>query len=178
MSCFFSQSPSSVPVDPLNAGSYAELSFGLYMSRRYVEAVDAAMHAINLDSAGVDPYATRGFAYYGLGDLEHARTSCEAKPDYWRNQQCLAITYDKLGRHTEAQAMLSKYRAVLGDNAAYQYTEIYAQWGDVPKALEWLDTAMRVRDPGLEYLKTDPLIDPLRQEARFQAVMRELKFPQ
>jgi hypothetical protein len=26
-------------------------------------------------------------------------------------------------------------------------------------------------------LKTDPLMDPLRQEPRFQAVMRELKFP-
>jgi TolB-like protein len=164
-------------VDPLNAGSYAELSLGLYFSRRYVEAVDAAMHAINLDSAGVDPYATRGLAYYGLGDFEHARTSCGAKPDYWRNQQCLAITYDKLGRHTEAQALLSKYRAAVGDNAAYQYTEIYAQWGDVPKALEWLDTAMRVRDPGLEYLKTDPLLDPLRKEPRFQAIERELKFP-
>jgi len=26
-------------------------------------------------------------------------------------------------------------------------------------------------------LKTDPLMDPLRREPRFQAVMRELKFP-
>ena len=60
--------------------------------------------------------------------------------------------------------------------AAYQYAEIYVQWGNVPKALEWLDTAMRLRDPGLEDLKTDPLMDPLRKEPRFQAVMRELKF--
>jgi hypothetical protein len=27
------------------------------------------------------------------------------------------------------------------------------------------------------YLKTDPLMDPLRNEPRFQAVGRELKFP-
>jgi hypothetical protein len=26
-------------------------------------------------------------------------------------------------------------------------------------------------------LKTEPLLDPLRQEPRFQAVMRQLKFP-
>jgi len=37
---------------------------------------------------------------------------------------------------------------------------------------------MRLRDPGLEYLKTDPLMDPLRKETRFQAVVRELKFPE
>ena len=27
-------------------------------------------------------YGERGLAYYGLGDLESARTSCETKPDY------------------------------------------------------------------------------------------------
>ena len=41
----------------------------------------------------------------------------------------------------------------------------------------WLETALRLRDAGLENLKTDSLMDPLRQEPRFQAVVRELKFP-
>jgi hypothetical protein len=34
-----------------------------------------------------------------------------------------------------------------------------------------------LRDPGLACLKTEPLFDPLRQEPRFLAIMRELKFP-
>ena len=63
----------------------------------------------------------------------------------------------------------------MGDAAAYQYATIYAQWGNRAKALEWLETAWRVRDPGLEQLKTDPLMDPLRKEARFQAIERQLK---
>jgi hypothetical protein len=54
---------------------------------------------------------------------------------------------------------------------------IYAQWGDRPKALESLETAMRLRDPGLDELKIDPLMDPLREEPRFQAIMQELRFP-
>jgi hypothetical protein len=37
--------------------------------------------------------------------------------------------------------------------------------------------AMRLRDPGLAYLKTDFLMDPLRKEPRFQAIERELKYP-
>jgi hypothetical protein len=36
---------------------------------------------------------------------------------------------------------------------------------------------MRARDPGLESLKTAPLMDPLRQEPRFQAIERALRFP-
>jgi tetratricopeptide (TPR) repeat protein len=122
-------------------------------------------------------YAWRGLAYYGLGDLESARATCETKPDYWLSQQCLAVIYDKLGRHADAQAVLAKCRAAGGDAAAYQYATIYAQWGNRAKALEWLETALRLRDPGLVSLKTDPLMDPLRKEPRFQAVMRELKFP-
>jgi hypothetical protein len=73
--------------------------------------------------------------------------------------------------------MLAKFQASASDAAAYQYAEIYAQWGNVPTALEWLDTAVRLRDPGLVDVKTDPLMDPLRQEPRFQAIERELKFP-
>ena len=42
------------------------------------------------------------------------------------------------------------------------------------EALTWLDTALQRRDPGLQY----PLLDPLREEPRFQAIERALKFPQ
>jgi hypothetical protein len=34
-----------------------------------------------------------------------------------------------------------------------------------------------MRDPGVRFLKTDPLMDPLREEPRFQAIERALKFP-
>jgi tetratricopeptide (TPR) repeat protein len=90
---------------------------------------------------------------------------------------CLAVTYEKLGRRADAEAQLAKYKARYGDSGAYQYARIYAQWGNVPKALAWLDTAIRVRNSDLEYLKTDPLMDPLRNEPRFRAIERALKFP-
>jgi hypothetical protein len=87
------------------------------------------------------------------------------------------VVYDKLGRHADAEAELGRYRAANGDGGAYQYATIYAQWGNRTTALEGLDTAMRLRDSGLVLLKTDPLMDPLRKEPRFQAIERALKFP-
>jgi hypothetical protein len=93
------------------------------------------------------------------------------------SEWCLAIVYNKLGRRSDAEAVLAKYRAAEGDAAAYQYATIYAQWGDPARALQWLDTAVRSRDSGLIYLKTDPLLDPLRSQSRFQAIERELGFP-
>ena len=159
------------------AQSHSVLGRALYAARRYEEAVAAFAEVISLEPDYKATYGLRGLAYYGLGDLESARASCETKPDYWVSQQCLAVIYDKLGRHADAEAELAKLKAAQGDAAAYQYATIYAQWGNRAKALEWLETALRLRDPGLEYLKTDPLMDPLRKEPRFQAIERELKFP-
>ena len=167
----------AVVLDPLNRDSHRFLGRVLYFGRQNEEAIGVLRDALALDPEDPESFAFRGITYYALSDLERARASCESKPDDWRNQWCLAITYNKLGRHADAEAELAKIKAALGDAAAYQYATIYAQWGNVPKALEWLDTALRLRDPGLELLKTDPIMDPLRREPRFQAVMRELKFP-
>jgi len=167
----------AVVLDPLSRQSHFDLGEALYAARRYEEAVATYAEVISLDPGYKTTYGWRGIAYYALGDFEHARASCETKREHLLSQQCLAVVYDKLGRHADAEAELAKQKTALGDTAAYQYTTIFAQWGDRAKALEWLETAWRLRDPGLIYVKTDPLLDPLRQEPRFQAVMRELKFP-
>jgi TolB-like protein/Flp pilus assembly protein TadD len=167
----------AVVLDPLDHVSHFGLGRALYAARRYEEAIAAYAEGLSLDSDYKAAYASRGLAYYGLGDLESARASCERQPDYWASQQCLTVIYDKLGRHADAEAELAKLKAANGDTAAYQYATIYAQWGNRAKALEWLETALRLRDPGLVNLKTDPLLDPLRKEPRFQAIERELRFP-
>jgi tetratricopeptide (TPR) repeat protein len=167
----------AVVLDPLARTSYVSLGSALREARRYDEAAAAYAAAISLSPDFKPAYGYRGLAFYGLEDFEKARASCEAKRDDWFNQQCLAVVYHKLGRHADAETELAKIKASQGDDAAYQYATIYAQWGDRAKALEWLEKAMRLRDPGMVQLKTDPLFDPLRQEARFQAIERALKYP-
>jgi len=167
----------AVMLDPLNALSHEALGTVFLFARHYEQAVDAYRDALVLNANLQDAYAFRGFAYYLLGDLRSAHTSCATKPDFWISQECLAVIYDKLGRHADAEAMRAKIQSEFGDASAYNYAQIYAQWGNTFKALEWLQTALRLRDPGLMFLKVDPLLDPLREEPRFQAVERELKFP-
>jgi serine/threonine-protein kinase len=73
--------------------------------------------------------------------------------------------------------MLQSVKASVGDAGALGFAGIYAQWGDIPQALHWLEVALHQRDSELAELKADPDFDPLRNEPRFQAVIRELKFP-
>ena len=86
-------------------------------------------------------------------------------------------TYERLGRRADAQAMLAKLQAERGEDVAYQFAEIYAQWNDPTQSLLWLDVAVRLHDSGLVLLKVDPLLDLVRKQPRFQAVERDLRFP-
>jgi len=168
----------AVVLDPLNVNAHTFLGEALLNLRRYEESLvffkDAK--AFNPDERSFE--GEIGVGYYLLGDFQAARAHCEANGQKDEEAQfCVAVTYDKLGRHSDAEAMLEKIRARVGDSGATYYSGIYAQWGNTTKALEWLDTAMRLRDPALMWLKLDPFFDPLRKEPRFQAIERALKFP-
>jgi TolB-like protein/Flp pilus assembly protein TadD len=167
----------AVVLDPLSAATHGYLGGTLYFAHQNREALIAFQDALILDPEHPIVHAFLGLIYYALGDYDRARTSCESTPDYWRDQQCLAVTYNKLGRHADAEGMLARLKAGGGDGAAYNSATVYAQWGNVPQALESLETALRQQDDNLEVLKVDPLLDPLRKEPRFQAIERALKFP-
>ena len=80
---------------------------------------------------------------------------------------CLALTFEKLGQRVESDAQIKWLTEFAGGAVAYQYAQIYAQRGERDTALKWLDTAMRLRDPGFRRLKTDPFMHPLPRSRAF-----------
>jgi TolB-like protein/DNA-binding winged helix-turn-helix (wHTH) protein len=167
----------AVALDPINGLSYMALGFARYHARQYPQAIEAFNRALSINPELGDATAFRGLSYRRLGQLDAASDSCEHPPITTYNLVCLAIVYHEQGRLPEAEAAVAKIRSTLGEAAAIQDVEIYAQWNDVPLALSWLDTAQRLRDVGLVSLKRDVLLDPLRTEPRFQAIERRLEFP-
>jgi TolB-like protein len=173
-----------VALDPLNPLSHLRLGDALHKARRYAEAIPIYRESLALNPQYRAPvYGQEGLSFYMLGDLQTARTTCETTPQHWQSWVCLAVTYDKLGMRREAEAQIPKLVEVPTrhggsvESLAYQWAQIDAQWGNQEKALKWLEKAVRLRDSGLPNLKTDPLLDPLRNEPRFRAIERELKFP-
>jgi hypothetical protein len=73
--------------------------------------------------------------------------------------------------------MLKTLQSWYGDRGAYEYAATYAQWGNQTRALEWLEKALRLHASSLVALQVDYLLDPLRDEPRFQAIQQALKFP-
>jgi TolB-like protein len=167
----------AIALDPLNFHVHRTVGIALLLSRRYSDALAAFETAISLQPDYLRNHVLLGAARYELGDLQGSRAACEVAAATLGGKVCLAKTYQKLGRRADAEAELQALRASSGDEGALDYAAIYAQWGEVAKALEWLETAWRLRDSSLAELKAEPDLDPLRNEPRFQAIERELKFP-
>jgi hypothetical protein len=68
-----------------------------------------------------------------------------------------------LGHARESDVALAEMRATHHAEAAYPIARVYAWRGEKPKADEWLDTAYRRRDGGLEILSTDATVYSLRE---------------
>ncbi len=162
-------------LDPLNARSAELLGTALMLARRYPEALQTLDVAQSLDAPNVRGF--RGIVQYLMGNDDGARASCQVEPPDIEILECQALVYHRLARLAEAQAALQRIKTEYQDAAASGYAEIYAQWGDKPEALAWLEKALQRRDPGLIDLRVEPLLDPLRAEPRFQAIERALKFP-
>jgi TolB-like protein/Tfp pilus assembly protein PilF len=166
----------AVVLDPLSPNAHGSLGWALMPARRFREAIDVLMDAKRLAPNSGFINAWLSFAYYALGDFPSAHRACESA-DESNKPICLALTDEKLGRHAEAQRALSELQAKSGDAGAVFPAMILGEWGDNARALDWLEVAMRQRDPYLIKVRCNPLLDPLRREPRFQAIERQLKFP-
>jgi TolB-like protein/Tfp pilus assembly protein PilF len=167
----------AITLDPLNFHVHRTIGIALLLARRYPEAAAAFQTAISLRTDYPPNHVLLGEARYGLGDFEGARAECEIAAATSQAQLCLAKVYRKLGRHADAAQALRAAKSAESDDGAFDFARVYAQWGDIDQALGWLEVAMRRREPDLADLKAEPDLDPLRGQPRFQAIERELKFP-
>jgi len=108
------------------------------------------------------------------GELSRSLELAGAEPLAWARNTALAILYHANGQPEKAQEHLELVIEQYGESASYQLGQIYAQWGEVETALGWLETAARVRDPGIIQAANDRLLTPILGEPRFQKVLKDV----
>jgi hypothetical protein len=75
------------------------------------------------------------------------------------------------------ERIVSEIRKSFADAATYQYAQIYAQTRQLDDAFASLEKGVEVKDPGVTGLRTDPLLDPIRGDPRYSALVKKLNFP-
>ncbi len=161
-------------LDPLNPRTYRAHGSILTAARRYAEAITFGERALGMNQKLSAAHANIGVAQYLLGNVATARASFDAEPTGFLKLAGLAICAHRLGDQPAANAALAKLRADFGDGAAYQQGQVQAQLGQLDAAVTALETARAANDAGITGILNDPLLDPLRKNARFIRLMTDL----
>ncbi len=170
----------AIRLDPRNAESYSQMAQVNYDARRYGEALIAFQHVKALSPRS---HYIEGWIIMSLiasGQIERARQDCEALPtllDEDDRHYCLALVYHALGRQADGERELKKLKGIDEDHSAYTCATIYAQWGNKAEALRWLAKAEQLLDPGLQDLRVNWTLDPIRNEPEFKAIEARMNFP-
>lgn len=166
-------------IDPLNPVSLEVRSVTFFYSRQYHDAIAAARRGLQMAPERIRSRAFLGHSLLELGQAEAAASEYARMPtgDY-RRLLGEAVIAARAGRRADALRSLQAMRDRYGDAANWQYGQIYAQLGMADPAFEAFEAAWKVRDPGLGYLRIDPLVDPLRKDPRFAPLERRLNFPE
>jgi tetratricopeptide (TPR) repeat protein len=90
----------------------------------------------------------------------------------------IAMAEHTLGHAAESQRALEILEQKYASVWAYQIAEVYAWRGETDKAFDWLERAYRQRDGGLTSIKYDRLLNSLREDPRYKALLRKLNLPE
>jgi len=162
-----------VELDPLNLEALVRLGIIYSQMGRCADVQKNTKRGLELE-----PGYGRVRGAVGICLLISGADSAEAL--HWLEQEPVqflrwtgeSIALHRLGRTKEAGRRLQLMMGEYGNSASYQYAQVYAQWGEPEKALDWLQSALEVRDPGVLGMGMDHLLDPLRREPRFREILQ------
>jgi tetratricopeptide (TPR) repeat protein len=155
----------------------------LYRARKYEDALEVLRQATELDPDHPMPYLPRGLALSMLGRhaeavavLEQGATASGRSSEMLAQ---LAGAYGRAGDVRRARGLLSELeaRARVQHVSPFAFSLVYTGLGETDKAVDALEAAFRQREWYLCVLKTEPIFDALRGNARFQGLVRRLNLP-
>jgi TolB-like protein/predicted Zn-dependent protease len=161
--------------DPLNPLIHRAAGGIAYAGKRFADAIPPLEKALAMNPKLTRAHAAIGDARLNLGDIDGAIAAYAKEPVADMRFAGLAVAHRRAGRSDEAEAAMRELRA-LGDRVLYQQAQALAEARAIDEAFDALERAHALRDSGLIYARNDPFLDPLRGDARFNALLERLGF--
>ncbi|PYJ25020.1 MAG: hypothetical protein DME91_06070 [Verrucomicrobia bacterium] len=169
----------AVELDPLNPFFQMSLSFYQYWARQYDNAIAQARKTLEMDPNSTIARVLLGLSFLKKGDTGGAIAELQKTkapdPGAWY-QGFLGYAYAVSGDRAKAEQALRE----LEELAKRQYVSptafvtIYLGLGEKEKALDSLEKAYEEQDSACWYLKIDQIYDSVRNEPRFQAILKKV----
>jgi serine/threonine-protein kinase len=174
------ESHTAQELDPASVSIRRSVGWMYYYARRYDQARYHLSRALAMNPAAEETYRVLGLALAKQeewGEAERVIRHGLSLPGAGTySAATLGYVLARSGRRAAAEALLAdlEARARRDYVSPVAFATLFLGLGDAARALDWADQAFQERRGWLAYFKVNPLVDPLRTEPRFQALLRRL----
>lgn len=167
-------------LDPLSPFTHVSLGYAYYFARDYEKAIEECNKALEIDKYSTFAYRNLGLAYLQQGKLDSAIAALNKAVTFSSGglafESYLGFAYGRAGKQAEASEVLANLQEIAAQQyvSAYSIAMIYLGLRDFDKAFEWLEKAVEERSGFLPFLKVEPMVDALRDDLRFQDLLRRI----
>lgn len=152
-----------------------------YNANQWKRAEFWARRAIELDPTYFRPYPFLAGAYLELGlrdaALNFAETARRLSGPNPYTTGMLGIVLARLGRKSEARAVLDDYNSMKGFPSSLGKAVVFAEMGEENQALDAIEEMIENREPYAAWLHIFPFFRSLHPHARFQALLLNVQSP-
>jgi len=148
---------------------------------RYKDAIGAYQKAIEIAPEREVYYYYLGLLYSVEQQHDEAVRAFQfvlyKNPDYVLAHSALAGVYHRMGLENKANHHIATALPKMNNESAYNRACFYAICGDTELAFEFLRLALMNKDTTIEWIKSDPDLDPIRTDQRYQELISETDQP-
>ena len=170
-------------LDPLSLIINVAVGWAFYHARRYDEAIEQLRRTVELDPNYPVTYWILGLVLRKTGRYELAIAEGENGVKLSGGSPlmlaALAHTLGTAGNTKEAIQILNDLTTLAKQKyvAPYFFAGIHIGLGEIDRAIECLEKSYREHSHWLIYLHMDPSMDALREDRRFQDLLRRVNLP-
>jgi len=170
----------AVEIDPLSPEANTLLGLGFYYAHRYTDAIAQFRATLETEPNYSIAHLWLGNAYVqngewerGLAELRRAQELDPHNPDVMSG---LGHAYAVAGDRDAAQRVIEELHQQSQEKyvSPYYFALIHAALGDLDQAFTLLDRAYDDRGFYIASLKVEPMLDPLRADPRFAALLKKV----
>ncbi len=175
----FRESDEAKRVDPLSLIIAADRGVLLYYARKYDLAIEQFRAVLEMDPDFPrghmieDVYIAKGLYPEALADLEFGKRRWGSGPWYWATK---AEICGQWGRQAEGESALKKLEYLSGrelvDFGAIATAAIGL--GKREEGIKWLQKGYEQHSNSMTRLKVDPAYDSVREDSRFQELLKKV----
>jgi tetratricopeptide (TPR) repeat protein len=170
-------------LDPLSPLFNTALGEAYYQAKQYRQAVQEHRQALLADPNYADALLNLARTYEQMGMFAQADAILQPALAAAPNEPALLAMVGHecavSGRPAQARAILARLQKIKGNRyvSPLYFVLIYVGLGQKDDAFAAMDQAYEERSEYLVYMRTDPWLDPLRNDPRFQSFLEKLGLP-